>query len=385
MYDGAAFLVAHVLPSVPFRQWVISFPKTVRLRLALDARLASRVLAIFLRTVFAWQRRKARSVGCRHAGVGAVTFVQRFSSALRLNVHFHCLVPDGVFNTTSGDPDGRRQFLDLPAPTDDEVEAINRKVARRVLILFRRLDDEATPPQDETLAITYAEALQPSLPWLSEEPPMRKGRRCSNLQGFSLHANVRFRGEDRQRLERLCRYGLRPPFALERLERSSTGHIAYRMKRPAPSGATHRIMTPLELLSALASLVPPPRTHLTRYHGVFAPNARDRSAVVPRPLHDARVDSADPFEVAAHHRLPWGDLLKKVFAVDVFVCAHCGARCRVLAAITDPEVVRTILEHVGLPARGPPLTPAALDLQGRFGFDVQPSFDPCVDPGPSYD
>src|SRR5206468_2629463 len=83
MYDGAAFLVDRVLPRTPFRQWVMSFPKRVRLHLALDAQLASRVLAVLLRAVFVWQRRKARCLGRRVARTGAVTFLQRFSSALR--------------------------------------------------------------------------------------------------------------------------------------------------------------------------------------------------------------------------------------------------------------------------------------------------------------
>jgi hypothetical protein len=35
-------------------------------------------------------------------------------------------------------------------------------------------------------------------------------------------------------------------------------------------------------MRALAALVPPPRMHLTRFHGVFAPHSRLRAAVTPR-------------------------------------------------------------------------------------------------------
>lgn len=87
-----------VLPEVPIRQWGLSLPFALRYRLAYDATLASAVLAILVRTVFASLRRRAR----KHWGVprgqcGAVTFVQRFGDALNLNVHFHSLVLDGVY------------------------------------------------------------------------------------------------------------------------------------------------------------------------------------------------------------------------------------------------------------------------------------------------
>jgi len=42
-------------------------------------------------------------------------------------------------------------------------------------------------------------------------------------------------------------------------------------------------MTPLEFLQPLAGLMPRQRLHLTRFHGVLAPNAKLRAAVVPGP------------------------------------------------------------------------------------------------------
>lgn len=163
-------------------------------------------------------------------------------------------------------------------------------------------------------------------------------------------------------------HGLRPPFALGRFERLPSGRIAYRMKRPAPDGATHRVMTPVELVGVLASLVPPPRAHLVRYHGAFAPHARDRLAVVPPYLFDETAPKRSQ-ERRRAYRLPWGELLKKVFAHDVFTCSRCGRRRRVLAAMTDPPTVRRILEHLGLPARAPPTAPARPARQLFVGLE----------------
>ena len=385
MEDGAAFLIEHVLPDVPYRQWVMSFPRRLRLALALDAALTTRVLTITLRAIFAWQRRRARRLGWRRTRTGSVTFIQRFSSALRLNVHFHCLVPDGVFGAETNAGAGP-SFIRLPPPGDQEVETINRTIARKTLLLLRRLEPSDHALEADTLERIYAAAIQPRRPGF----PLPVHRpRCSSIEGFSLHADVHVAAGDRSGLARVCRYGLRPPLAAERLQLlpSPVAGVRYRLKRSAPGGATHRVMTPLEFLGALSSLVPPPRVHLTRYHGIFAPHARDRGAVLAagspvaigpdRPVHDSpRGDpvpsSPDPAaHVTGHahscHRSParpayrraWAELMKKVFAIDVFLCDRCGGRRRIVAAITQPDLARAILCCVNVsdaykPARAPP-------------------------------
>ena len=91
MEDTADHLVRNVLPAVPVRQWVLSVPRRVRFVAARHPALATRLLDLFTRAVFAWQRR----LGCRSGAVdprtGGVTAVQRFGGALNLNVHFHTL------------------------------------------------------------------------------------------------------------------------------------------------------------------------------------------------------------------------------------------------------------------------------------------------------
>ena len=102
----------------------------------------------------------------------------------------------------------------------------------------------------------------------------------------------------------------------------------------------------------LAALVPRPRLHLIRDHGVLAPNAKLHGAVILQP---ARKDSAPGQEhtqgQAARRR--WARLLKRVFDIDVERCA-CGGQLKILASIEDPEVIVVILAHLGLAARTPP-------------------------------
>jgi Putative transposase/Transposase zinc-binding domain len=366
---SAVHLVERVLPHVPYRQWTLSFPHRVRWVLLKDVGLLSEVLTVFLRALFALQRRRARRQGLCGGQVGAVSFVQFFGSALQVTPHFHSLVPDGVFVPQES---GVR-FEALPPPTQAEVERLLRAVRQRVLrLLEKRGAVPAQGPEDAQQAY-QAHSLQQRLRWLELDVPLppSKQPRCSFLEGFSLHAHTHLHANDRQGLERLCRYGARGALALERLSRAEDGRIAWRMKRPLPDGTTHLFFTGLELLRRVASLVPPPRSNLTRFHGVFAPGAKLRPFLLPQAVAEPKPEKAsEPPEAATRleppqertPRLDWAGLLRRSFALDVFACGRCGGRRRVLAYLTAPGGVRAILEHLGLPtlpgrvapARGPP-------------------------------
>ena len=138
----------------------------------------------------------------------------------------------------------------------------------------------------------------------------------------------------------------------------------------------------LELPSCprLATLVPPPRAHLVRYHGVFAPASSWRSQVIPllpdstpsaTPARASRcMGSEDPAPAATEvpppqalaevrrpadpSRIPWAELLMRVFREDVLACP-CGGRRVVPAYLTQPGPVKAILDHLGLPSTGPPI------------------------------
>ena len=119
-------------------------------------------------------------------------------------------------------------------------------------------------------------------------------------------------------------------------------------------------MAPLEFLQRLAALVPRPRLHLIRFHGVLAPNATLRAQIVPGgPDHmtdrSAEHDASSPSTPA---RLSWAQLLKRVFDINMASCPHCGGPLTLIAAIEDPAVIAKILAHLGLPTKAPPRAPA---------------------------
>jgi hypothetical protein len=177
------------------------------------------------------------------------------------------------------------------------------------------------------------------------------GRRTARLEGFSLHADVAVPARRRDQLERVVRYLVRPPLALDRLTESTGGQLLYHFRRPWSDGSTALVLDPLELLERLAALVPPPRRPLLAYHGLLAPRSGWRAAIVPRP---ARPDTRAAADDRAPRRWPWARLLQRVFGFDVLVCDRCGGPRRILGAVTEPDAVRRVLVALGLAAEPPP-------------------------------
>ena len=72
----------------------------------------------------------------------------------------------------------------------------------------------------------------------------------------------------------------RPAIAEQRLSVDGDGLVVYELKRPFRDGTTHVLFEPHDFIARLVALVPRPRTHRIRYHGVLAPNARHRPLIV---------------------------------------------------------------------------------------------------------
>ena len=309
-----------------------------------------------------------------------------------LNIHYHTLVLDGVFTTSAPDA---VQFHPLPPPTDAEVAHLVTTIRARVLRLLGRrgLGPEANvsradPVAEDSRALAglssasvqgrvalgpragarlMALGRDPEAQWVSSGGP-----RHAHLDGFDLHANVAVDGEDRERLEQLCRYLLRPAVAQDRLRLTEDGRVVLELKTSWADGTSHLVFDPLDLLARLAALVPRPRVNLILYHGLLAPHARWRAAVVSygaapavEPPPAATVATAtDAPSASGTASLPsrrgwtWAQLMQRAFDVDVLVCRACGGRLRLIATILDPGTIRAMLRSLGLATeaadRGPP-------------------------------
>jgi hypothetical protein len=432
MAETAAHLVDNVLPRVAVRQWVLTLPFPLRYRMAFDASLTAAVAQELVRAVFSSLRRRARRAAkLRYPRCGAVTFIQRFGDALNLNVHFHTLALEAVYERSDGGGLSRRTEL---APLEEqEVQRVARRIARRLpRVLERRgLGHDADPSTADSLV-----ADQPLLASLSaasvqgrvvtgdragrpvqrlgdridaDDPPTTTNPLCAQVGGVNLHAAVCVPAHDRDRLERLCRYTGRPPLATGRLSALPDGRLAYQLKRRWRDGTTHMLFEPLELIARLAPLVPPPRFHRLRYHGVLAPAAGWRREIVPGPAartpsvacqaeacpgpreskvparKSARTDDASSEPRAASRagppepqrdgpeqsaavtsRYSWAELMRRVFEIDVLECPRCQSRISIIAQIHPPAATRAILECLHLPTRAPPIAPARFDDSPRI-------------------
>ena len=382
MAETAALLADEVLPALPLRQWVISFPFALRFLFASCPEALARALEVIYRLLATHLAHKAGFTR-KEAATGAVTLVQRFGSALNLNIHLHLLCLDGVYTQR---PDGGLRFRRVKAPDREELECLVRRIAERVGGALERMgllarDADAAwldlPPAEDADAmtqligssVTYRIALGPQAGrkalMLRTITPLAgedlTNERVAKAYGFSLHAGVGCEAHQRALRERLCRYIARPAVAEQRLTVSVQGKVVYLLKTPYRDGTTHMVFEPLDFIARLAALVPRPRVNLTRYHGVLAPNHRWRAEVTPAGRGRGSRGTAQPERSAIerHAAMTWAQRLKRVFDIDVKSCVRCGGAVRVIASIEEPALIERILAHVRErdakvePARGP--------------------------------
>jgi hypothetical protein len=314
---------------------------------------------------------------------GGITLIQRFDSALRLYVHFHSLFLDGVYLERH---DGSLEFVEFAEPSPKQVADIARRTARRIAAALDKagwgLDAEmqgdiADPAPDQlALAQCYAAAARGvdlagdraghSSLRLIEQDAVQKREPVAVVAGVNVHAATAVDGRDRKRLERLCRYLARPPIAQDRLELLAYGWIQYTLKNAWRDGTRAIVLDPMGFIARLCAMIPPPRLNMIRFHGVFGPNAKLRSEVVPKkaPRKLAQHSAFDLGEAEQTHLFDdqpeepkphcWAWLLKKVFRVDVTVCPDCGGHMKWLDVCTDKRDIHRVLSAHGLAPRAPP-------------------------------
>gem|GEM_PF-918464 len=186
--ETAAYLVDHLFPQVPVRQWVISLPKRMRYFLMQDVELAGAVLRIGLRVIERTLREHCPDAPAS-ARCGGVTYIHRFGSSLNPHLHYFSCMIDGLFAQTESD----LYFYEATGLSSEVIQQAQEKIRKRVLRLFVRR------------GLLSADDAEQMHTW-------------HNGGGFSLNAEVRIEATDRQGLERLFRYCARPIFAGERLQ-----------------------------------------------------------------------------------------------------------------------------------------------------------------------
>ena len=105
------------------------------------------------------------------ADTGAVTLIERFGSAANLNIHLHCLVLDGVYRRTEGEP-----AFQAARRTRAELEGLLDKNIVRFMKMLRRLG--------------YAGQKVLSLRTVAGRDEKTTAALCADAHEFSLHVGV---------------------------------------------------------------------------------------------------------------------------------------------------------------------------------------------------
>ena len=318
---------------------------------------------------------RARDFRC-----GAVTQIQRFSSALTLNPHFHSLVPDGAWHR---DQQGRLRFVAVLPPTTGDIEDLAVEIAERSERWLAEQgfgehdqhdqhDQRDDPDPDDAQGLLQAasaagcaalgqragrraQRIQVHRERVYELPP-----RCAVCDGFNLHAGVYVAPRDRVALERLARYISRPPLGRKRLEDQPDGSILLRLKTPWSDGTAALRLSRSELLQRVLALIPPPRKNESLFHGVFAAHHAWRSEIVPAPPTDTTPEhlcirlTKEPSLGLQPRWLAWASLLWRIFHEDRVSCPRCGQPMRLRTVIMPPASMRVLRGLEKAAARAPP-------------------------------
>lgn len=326
MVETAANLIDNVIPCLPIRQFVMSFPMRIRYYLQTNA-----ILQDVLRIVVDEIRKRLIlcSPNAQNPQIGAVSFIQHFGNTLNLHPHFHLIVTDGIF-TMEG---ASLQFHEA-ALTQDDIADTQDCIQKRVLKFFGKRG------------------------WF-DKGTIEKMLAYEN-SGFSLDAKVRIQPWDREGLERLIRYCARPCFASENL-RINGPWIIYRLPKPTHTGKTFIQLDPMEFLDRISAFVPYPRLHRRHYYGVFAPNSPLRKKVAASAQKRLDDTVSPPVQEAAKKAekasLTWAKLIARIYEANPLKCT-CGKEMKIVAFVTHTAEIHRILKGIGWPIVTPEFDPS---------------------------
>ena len=352
---------------------MLSLPHRLRYQLAWRHDVCREVAAVFMHAVL-----RALGSAAEHEGVsggrgGGIAIVQRFGGALNLNIHVHALVLDGVFA-----PGARAPRFHPVRVTDFDVAGVLATVEARVGRLLTRRglasdEDDGDAWEGTPLFGGLAAASVQGLQAIGEARGRRVRRLGSDVDverdvmraspgslharanGFDLHAAVRVPAGQRDRLESVCRYALRPPVAAHRVRLTEEGGVPLELRHRWADGTTHLVFEPVEFLGRLAVLVP-----LRDQSAVLLRRAR-RESRMAAPDCAARRSGRSVVRggwrvrgAAVRPRVSLGGALtQRTFGFDVPAYPRCVGRLRRIALIERRAVIARILAHLGLPAELP--------------------------------
>ena len=313
----AAFLQEEVVEEVGHAQWVFTVPKMLRVYFLHHRELLGALSLAAYETVK--ELMAAAAVEEKGFRPGVVSVVQTFGDRANFHPHVHALVSRGGW-TASGEW--------IPVPYVDEGTA-ERLFRHKVLALLRRR------------GLLSEERIELLFSW--------------RRSGFSVHNRVYVPPGDGPGLEALVRYMMRPPVSLSRLSFAPGSYeVVYARKgghdKPEPTEGER--IDAMEFLARVLVQIPDPRRHSVRYYGFYSNAGRGKRKKAAAPAEPSSPGEAPEGATTpqgadrAALRRRWAELIRRVYDVDPLVCPRCGGEMRVVGFITQPALIKRILDHL---------------------------------------
>jgi hypothetical protein len=317
----AAFLHDEVLEEVPHAMWVFTIPKMLRVYFLHYRELLGELSRAAYETVKELMGKAVLEE--EHLRPGMVSVVQTFGDQVRFHPHLHVLCSRGGWNA-------RGEWVPLPYVDTRKAEELFR---HRVLRLLKDKD------------LLSEERIELLLSW--------------KTSGFSIDESVRIPAGEKRMLEHVVRYMLRSPVSLSRTRwEPGSREVFYTSKgshdEPEQTQLNGQSIDPLEFIARVITQIPDPRRHLVFYYGHYSNVARGlrkkRETQDPQEKTSARdTPQPEPVLTPAQRtalRRRWAELIRRVYEVDPLICPRCEGQLPVISFITQPSVIRRILEHL---------------------------------------
>jgi hypothetical protein len=245
---------------------------------------------------------------------GMVAVIQTFGSSLKWNPHIHAIVTRGVFLD-----DG--SWLPIPFIDSHKAELLFR---HKVLGLLR---DRELITQDRIDLL-----------------------RSWRNSGFGVHNRTTVYPTDSQGLHKLACYFMRPPVNLSRIRYHPDSQLFFYDPKAPHDIDDEALVDPLEFLARVLIHIPEPKKHLVLFYGVYANRIRATYRADDSALAEAEGDANEATSRRGLSRR-WAELIYRIYDIDPLDCPRCGARMKILTFITDPKIIRPILDHLDQKAR----------------------------------
>lgn len=284
---------------------------------------------------------------CIKDGVlGGVMTIHTFGDYSRTwHPHLHAMVADGLFY-------GNGLFYVMPKKANPQALA---KIFRANVLKMLKKEGKI----DDTL-------IKNIMGW-------------RHISGFSVHNGVRIARDDEEGKEGLAQYISRNPFSEKKVTyKEETAMVIYKSR--LTHGKNKRnflVMDAEEFIAAITQHIPEKSFQMSRYYGHYSNRARGERRKKNNQKDDldttATPEDVEVIDVSSYkpRRIPsktWRDCIKKIWEVDPLECPKCHAEMKIISFISksQPEVIRKILEHLGLweeKIRPPPNPPPESPLE----------------------